>query len=607
MGYNFNGQIGDGTQNSRATPFLVASGVRSVVAGWFFTLFLKYDGTLWGMGDNDYGQLGDGTITKRLSPVLVASNVRTISAGAVQSFYVKIDGSLWAMGDNGEGELGIGTTQSPMLLPVQVTNRVESVAAGHNHTLFIRDDNTLWSTGRNDEGQLGIGTVQDSPVPVMVATNVTSAAAGEFHSLYLKGDGTAWAFGGNDYGQLGDDTILQRTTPVQVGTDVVAVNAGRSYSFLLRAGAVISTQPRAQSASFGEQVSFSVTVTNAITVPTFQWFKDGVKLTGATNSTLSIPNASVADIGQYRASVTTAGGTLTTASVPLAIPSAFTETGNHYLRMQDETEYLRVDDANDFNLTNEGSILLWFQADPVQPVIPGAGLHAIVAKYEGHSPNPFEIRFSDERATEKRRIYVHLWDMTNNPFLWSPPNIDTNFHHVAYVKKGKTHLLYLDGLLVDYDSFDLGNLANDHPMYIGRNGAGRAFNGAVDDVQFWSRAVSQAEILHLMHNDPNLDDPSLIAYYDFDSQNGVDRSTYGNHGVVTAPIIPAPTPVLSPAHAFGIGVGNFFPTARYRLQSRNSLGATSPWMDVTNAVRADGHLFDVVGATTNRYYRIVTP
>ena len=32
-------------------------------------MFLKNDGTLWGMGDNGAGQLGDANTTNRLSPV----------------------------------------------------------------------------------------------------------------------------------------------------------------------------------------------------------------------------------------------------------------------------------------------------------------------------------------------------------------------------------------------------------------------------------------------------------------------------------------------------------------------------------------------------------
>jgi alpha-tubulin suppressor-like RCC1 family protein len=38
-----------------------AQPVTQVAAGRYLSLFLKSDGSLWGMGDNEYGQLGDGT------------------------------------------------------------------------------------------------------------------------------------------------------------------------------------------------------------------------------------------------------------------------------------------------------------------------------------------------------------------------------------------------------------------------------------------------------------------------------------------------------------------------------------------------------------------
>lgn len=36
-----------------------------IAAGNNHSLFLKSDGSLWGMGENDYGQLGDGTYGTR--------------------------------------------------------------------------------------------------------------------------------------------------------------------------------------------------------------------------------------------------------------------------------------------------------------------------------------------------------------------------------------------------------------------------------------------------------------------------------------------------------------------------------------------------------------
>ena len=69
MGSNSNGQLGDGTTTDRMSSVQIeSSGVTSVTAGGNHSLFIKSDGSLWGMGSNSNGQLGDGTTIDRSSP-----------------------------------------------------------------------------------------------------------------------------------------------------------------------------------------------------------------------------------------------------------------------------------------------------------------------------------------------------------------------------------------------------------------------------------------------------------------------------------------------------------------------------------------------------------
>ena len=86
------------------------------------SLFIKSDGSLWAMGYNGNGQLGDGSTTQRTSPVkVVDGNVSKISAGNFHSLFLKTDGSLWGMGRNFEGQLGDGTTTN-RTSPVKVVD-----------------------------------------------------------------------------------------------------------------------------------------------------------------------------------------------------------------------------------------------------------------------------------------------------------------------------------------------------------------------------------------------------------------------------------------------------------------------------------------------------
>jgi alpha-tubulin suppressor-like RCC1 family protein len=86
-GPNSSGQLGDGTATARSSPGTTAGGGTtwsSVSAGRYHTASVTSNGTLWTWGWNYSGQLGDGTITDRSSPGTTAgggTNWSLVSAG----------------------------------------------------------------------------------------------------------------------------------------------------------------------------------------------------------------------------------------------------------------------------------------------------------------------------------------------------------------------------------------------------------------------------------------------------------------------------------------------------------------------------------------------
>lgn len=154
--------------------------------GWYHTVALKSDGTVWAWGCNDHGQLGDGTNTNRNIPVSVK----------------KLRGFT-------------------------------SILCGMRHTVTLKADGTVWAWGRNDFGQLGDGTNKDRSTPVRVKTlsDVTAILCGMWHTIALKADGTVWAWGRNDFGQLGDGTDTNRNTPVQVKDINLGLTITKTSSF----------------------------------------------------------------------------------------------------------------------------------------------------------------------------------------------------------------------------------------------------------------------------------------------------------------------------------------------------------------------------------------
>jgi alpha-tubulin suppressor-like RCC1 family protein len=276
-GYNYSGQLGNGTTASSKLPVAVSTAgvlagktVIAVAAGSEFSLALCSDGTLAAWGNNSAGQLGNGGAVTGNLPVAVSTAgilagkaVIAVAAGSSHSLALCADGTLAAWGTNSSGQLGNGSTTSQANVPVAVFTAgvlagktVTAVSAGQAHSLALCADGTLAAWGTNYFGQLGDGTSASSSLPVAVSTagvlagkTITAAAAGYSHSLALCADGTLVAWGSDYWGMLGDAPItsdsnvpvLVDQTGVLSGKTVTTVAAGKYLSMVLCADGTLAT------------------------------------------------------------------------------------------------------------------------------------------------------------------------------------------------------------------------------------------------------------------------------------------------------------------------------------------------------------------------------
>jgi len=81
---------------------------------------------------------------------------------------------------------------------------------------------------------------------------------------------------------------------------------------------VITVQPQSQYAPLLGIVTFSVTASSGTTM-TYQWFKDGVAIAGATSSSYTIANAQASDAATYSVKVINGGGSVISSNATLTV------------------------------------------------------------------------------------------------------------------------------------------------------------------------------------------------------------------------------------------------------------------------------------------------
>jgi len=249
----------------------------SLVAGSYFTVGLKSDGTLLATGSNQYGQCD----------VFTWTDITAIAAGYYHTAGLKSDGTVVAVGNTSDGQCDVSKWKN-----------IVAIACSLNHTVGLKTDGTVVATGYNLYGQcdvdewtdivaitasgahtvglksngtvLLIGKVKEGARNVSQWSDIVAIADCALHTVGLKSNGTVVAIGDNSQGQCnvsswkdivaiaanGEHTVGLKSdgTVVATGlntdgqcdvsqwTDIVAITAGDDHTIGLKAdGTVVST------------------------------------------------------------------------------------------------------------------------------------------------------------------------------------------------------------------------------------------------------------------------------------------------------------------------------------------------------------------------------
>lgn len=247
-GYNMSGESGSGSTSPVSRPArleLPIGEVIAIAAGGYPGLsqsghacaVLESGGerSLWCWGNNDDGQLGNGTTTSSATPVRVdipseeLSGSVTLGAGVAHTCLAASQGGgfVWrCWGRNAEGQLGVGNTDSPVSTPPagMSTQDISRIYTGRRHTCATNAAQRLfcWGDGRSGQTGRGLDVVTDVGSPVIQVVGLV--AAGGTHTCAVV-EGTVQCFGSNHCGQI-DVSNTASCNDVEVATsDVIDVGS----------------------------------------------------------------------------------------------------------------------------------------------------------------------------------------------------------------------------------------------------------------------------------------------------------------------------------------------------------------------------------------------
>ncbi|HTI73084.1 MAG TPA: LamG domain-containing protein, partial [Candidatus Limnocylindria bacterium] len=185
------------------------------------------------------------------------------------------------------------------------------------------------------------------------------------------------------------------------------------------------------------------------------------------------------------------------------------------------------------------TIMAWLNTTQSTGSFPG-----IISKYEGGQSRGYALGMANGRFDP-----WYYADPGNHVQELSGPELDGRFvadglwHHVAYVVGTDAAQIYIDGVLVN-DLPWLGTAAattTESPLLFGayRGGSALPYDGLLEEVSIWNRALPEEEIRALMYHPAKGTENGLQGLWHFNETEGTtaaDSSGSGNDGSLSGPV-----------------------------------------------------------------------
>ena len=167
-------------------------------------------------------------------------------------------------------------------------------------------------------------------------------------------------------------------------------------------------------------------------------------------------------------------------------------------------DYIEIPYSPELDLSN-GDFTLCAWINPLS--IPLTGTEMLIVSKWVPNPKSYLLSYHNNNPVWVPNISFRVNDDWNYVYT-NQINLTNSWHYVVAIKKQNDLYVYVDGSLIGQDyirrsdiSAGQGSILISWPT---SSGSGYCFNGYIDEVRFYNRSISEAEIAVLYNNNPTV-------------------------------------------------------------------------------------------------------
>lgn len=212
-----------------------------------------------------------------------------------------------------------------------------------------------------------------------------------------------------------------------------------------------------------------------------------------------------------------------------------TQPKQTFLSFDGSNDYVEIPDTDALDLSSgEFTLALW-----IRPTGWGNNSQGRLMDHGGGSTSAGWTLQLENKASKGYPQALRLQNNNDSSFDGMSNNnsiVLDQWQHVAVTLSSGTLTFYIDGIEQGVRTGVPAPLPTDLPIRLGIRASDlkRAFEGDMDDVQVWNRALTQTEILQQMDSELSGNETGLIAYYKFNEGQGetlLDASVNANNAI----------------------------------------------------------------------------